>query len=50
MTSVTCRPMPLGAEGIGAWQAIFENLSIVAIAINAGVMALNATAKRQAYA
>lgn len=37
MTNITCRPMPLGAEGIGTWQHVFEAISMVAVAINVGL-------------
>merc|ERR1719478_121054 len=37
MTNVTCRPFPRGAEDIGSWQTIFEVLSTLAVAVNAGM-------------
>mmetsp|Transcript_42886 Transcript_42886/g.127093 ORF Transcript_42886/g.127093 Transcript_42886/m.127093 type:complete len:859 (-) Transcript_42886:27-2603(-) len=37
MVNVTCRPMPLAADGIGTWQRIFENICQLAVAVNVGI-------------
>jgi len=37
MTHVTCRPWPIGAEGIGMWEDIFRVLGSLAVATNIGL-------------
>jgi len=34
MTNITCRPFPLSSDGIGAWQTIFDAISLFAIVTN----------------
>merc|ERR1719464_2631620 len=38
MTNITCRPMPACSEGIGAWQGVFECITVLATATNVGIM------------
>merc|ERR1719301_49788 len=34
MVNITCRPYPVGCEGIGNWQAVFHSISIIAVICN----------------
>lgn len=34
MLNVTCRPWPLGADGIGIWQSIMDTIALLAVTCN----------------
>eukprot|EP00930_Biecheleria_cincta_P096180 TRINITY_DN88055_c0_g1_i1.p1 TRINITY_DN88055_c0_g1~~TRINITY_DN88055_c0_g1_i1.p1 ORF type:complete len:823 (-),score=92.88 TRINITY_DN88055_c0_g1_i1:94-2562(-) len=41
MTRVTCRPLPMGAEGIGFWESFISACVYLAILINVGIAIFN---------